>query len=301
VGRAGAALEARGTTVLAHALAMPVLARVGAGAAAGVVRGVGRDAAYVDFDGFVVAVTAPGVPLMPNGIALGSRPDALPWAHSGTPVSLGCGALGAGESSVVWDAERPRVWDPRLRPGAPASPGAVRARGAAILAACGIAAVCEVAALADNVGAGLEAAGRTGVARLLGSVAARDPVLASDAAELLIGRGPGLTPEGDDVIAATAGVLGALAVVAGWSEGELRAWRGAVLAPGLAARTTSLSATLVELAGGGDVIEPVHGLVDLRGDGRARAALRRLLGIGGSTGRAYATAAGAVALVLGAA
>ncbi|MEA2197554.1 MAG: hypothetical protein QOJ25_1605 [Solirubrobacteraceae bacterium] len=269
---------------VAYRVAKPVLARE---SCEGVVRGVGRAAAYVDFDGFVVAVTRPGVALMPNGVALGTRPPELGWARPGARVSLAPGRLG----DVVWEAAWPPVWESRLCAETSVRPEALRARGAEILVACGLEAKPDPAALARAFNLDAEAAA---VALLLGSVASRDAAPAADAAELLIGRGPGLTPVGDDVIAAAAGV----ASIAGWSEGELRAWREAVLPGDLRSRTTALSATLLELAGRGEVIEPVHGLLDGdAGDARWRSAVHRLVRIGASTGGAYAAAAGATAFL----
>jgi hypothetical protein len=292
VALADGATRARGRFAPASYVAAPVLEQT---VGTGVVRGAGRAATYVDFDGFVVALTAPGVALMPNGIAVGMHPDELGWARPGSRVSAAPGRLG----DVRWDAECPPVWEARLCLGLSApvvevrARGAdVRARGAAILAACGVEPEADPAALAGAVGARGVGDDTRAMALLFGSVAAHDPARAADACELLVGRGPGLTPVGDDLIAATAGVVSA---VGGWSEGERRAWRDAVLASGLRSRTTSLSATLIELAAAGDVIEPVHGLFG--GDGTWRAALRRLLGIGGSTGAAYAVAAGAAAFL----
>jgi hypothetical protein len=111
------------------------------------------------------------------------------------------------------------------------------------------------------------------------ALASRDPHGARAEAERLIGLGPGLTPEGDDLLA------GALAVSA-VLHGELPG----VLPPDLRARTTTLSATRLELAARGAVMEPVHGLLAPGWQG----ALERLHGVGHSTGRAYAAGAGAV-------
>jgi hypothetical protein len=118
---------------------------------------------------------------------------------------------------------------------------------------------------------------------LLGrAVAERDPVLAAAAGRQLIGRGPGLTPEGDDAVAATAAVVAA----GPWPEAERQPWLRALLSDDLRARTTSLSATLLELAAARQVAEPLQAL--LAGRPGARARLQRL---GHSTGRAYAAAA----------
>ena len=56
----------------AHLVAVPVLERLG-GELRGVVLGAGPTAAWVDLDGFVVAVTTREVPLLPNAVAVGRR------------------------------------------------------------------------------------------------------------------------------------------------------------------------------------------------------------------------------------
>ena len=116
------------------------------------------------------------------------------------------------------------------------------------------------------------------------------PLLAAEAARALIGRGPGLTPEGDDTVAATAAVV----AVGPWPAAEKAAWLSAALGPDLRERTTSLSATLLELAAEGQVAEPLQALLAGR-----RSALARLLRIGHSTGRAYALAAARALTAIG--
>jgi Protein of unknown function (DUF2877) len=112
------------------------------------------------------------------------------------------------------------------------------------------------------------------------AVETRDPELAAAAGAGLIGRGPGLTPEGDDLIA------GAAAVVAIGSWPEKDEWLEALLGGDLRRRTTALSATLLELAAQGMGPEPLQGW--LAGDAGA---LDRLTAIGHSTGRAIAAGA----------
>jgi hypothetical protein len=109
-------------------------------------------------------------------------------------------------------------------------------------------------------------------------------------ARALIGRGPGLTPEGDDTVAATAAVV----AVGPWPAAEKAAWLSAALGPDLRERTTSLSATLLELAAEGQVAEPLQALLAGR-----PSALARLLRIGHSTGRAYALAAARALTAIG--
>jgi Protein of unknown function (DUF2877) len=103
--------------------------------------------------------------------------------------------------------------------------------------------------------------------------ALRDPALAAEIARGLIGRGPGLTPEGDDAVAVTAAI-----VAAGGADRTLLA---ALLPEDLRARTTALSATLLELAAQGMIAEPFHAVLN-------GAPLERLTRLGHTTGRTYA-------------
>jgi hypothetical protein len=120
------------------------------------------------------------------------------------------------------------------------------------------------------------------------AVESRDPSLAAAAGARLIGRGGGLTPEGDDLVCGVAAVV----AVAGWDESLREAWVGALIGSDLRRRTTSLSATLLELAARGMGPEPLQAW--LAGDASA---LARLEAIGHSTGRAIARGARAGLLV----
>jgi hypothetical protein len=200
-------------------------------------------------DGFVALVTAPGVPWLANAIALGPGP------------------------AVVWD---PVV--ARIEPGP-----ALAARGGAILRALGVA---RPDGVADALSAEATRAPRAAVAALFAALDSADVPARRRAALALLGRGPGLTPEGDDLLAGAC--LTAAAV------GDALA-----LPPGVRTLTTPLSATLLELAAAGAGPKPVHALLDL-GDERWRGALRELEGLGASSGRAIALGVGAAAVALGA-
>ena len=266
----------------AAVVATPVLERLRAGAADGVVRGATARAAYLDLGGFVVALTAPGVPLMPDGIAVDAT--AVPDG----PVRAGPQGIALGSETLRLDAAP--VWDPVLPRAAPEDAAVLRPRGAAILASLG-------PSEAEGLAAGER--GREGLALLRRALAERDADLAERGAALLVGLGGGLTPEGDDVLAATAAVVGAVADAAGLADGERARLVAALVPADAAARTTALSATLLTLAARGGVIEPVHRLLDPAGEGW-RDALATLVATGASTGRAYATATGsALVLLLG--
>src|SRR4051794_16332173 len=107
--------------MVASVVATPVLERLRSAPVDGVVRGATERAAYLDFDGFVVALTAPGVPLMPNGIAVERT------AVGNGPVRATAGRIAFAGGAVTWSADA--AWEPRLPPLA----GALRERGAAIL------------------------------------------------------------------------------------------------------------------------------------------------------------------------
>jgi len=228
-----------------EAVALPALARLPAGWRAAL-RGPGR----IDCNGFVVSVTPPGTPWLPNGVALGPGPET--------------------------------VWDPVV---APVEPGpALAARGAAVLRALG--AGESLAVLPRAAEATALRPSPAAVAALLDALRSGDRDARRRAARGLLGRGPGLTPEGDDVLAGAA-------VVAAAAGAPL------ALPADLRALTTPLSATLLELAAAGAAPRPVHALLDLA-DTRWRAALRELEGLGASSGRAIALGVGVAAAALGA-
>ena len=117
---------------------------------------------------------------------------------------------------------------------------------------------------------------------LVQAVATRDVSLAAVAGARLIGRGGGLTPEGDDLVGGVAAVVASLP----WPGALREEWLGALVGDDLRRRTTALSATLLELAVAGMGPEPLQAL--LAGDA---CALARLKALGHSTGRAIARGA----------
>jgi hypothetical protein len=259
--------------MIAHRVAAPVLEHVGA---RGVVAGVVKTAAYVELDGFVVAVTARGVPLMPNGIALTGQPEE--WPLRGSPIHVTSGGLQGHGWSVLWS----EVWDPSVPRANGVDRERVRRRGEAILR--GAPPTSEGLAVA-----GVGIAASEGVGALLRALRTGEP----PDAHALLGLGQGLTPEGDDLLA---GAAAAVAALAPWDADTRAAWLAAVAPPDARARTTALSATLLDLAARGQAIEPVHALLDLEHD-RWAPALERLERLGHSTGRCYAAAVGAAAVL----
>jgi hypothetical protein len=132
------------------------------------------------------------------------------------------------------------------------------------------------------------AGGPQDVAALRAWLEARVPVPSVPlraAAARLLGRGRGLTPEGDDLLAGAAIGARALGTAAGASPGEVEDIVAALCPPDAAERTGGLSATLLDLAARGAAPEPVHRLASGRGREGALSDLRRL---GASTGAALA-------------
>jgi Protein of unknown function (DUF2877) len=358
----------------AHLVATPVLERIG-GEAAGVVLGAGATAAWVDLDGFVVAITTREVPLLPNAVALAAGSGALQrtGAAVGSVARFAPGRINLGALQVSWDPAAPPAWDPTVSEAEAtnAGPEALTGRGGSLLAALGGSGAALLGALGvepnpdpnpdlravDNhgptphgsttlplrgpqrrrVGAAtgaltpararagstewavpvrvlvhelartglptaIEPGGAAGLARLFAAVRERDPEPAAGAARELLGRGPGLTPEGDDLLAAVAGTLAILGPAAGWDRSTLTAFLAALVAPA-PERTTALAATLLELAARRQLIEPAGRLLDLGpgGDAAWPAALARLQRLGHGSGRAYVAGIAATTSLLAAA
>jgi uncharacterized protein DUF2877 len=277
------------TRLQATALAQPVSEHL---RVPGRVLGSGEVAAYVQHEQFVVAMTARGVPMMPNGITV----DAvrLPSIAPGRAVDHAGHILVIGDTTV--ELAEARSWSPAVSRNTGHPPEDVSRRGRAVLRECGVASSTDPSRLAGSlVGAGMsvgsDSDGKDAVAAALAGVSTRNPAQLVDAATGLIGRGGGLTPEGDDFLGGIAAAHVAFDAVT-----ELRFPPVAELRR----RTTALSATLLELAAAGLVVEPLLHVLELDAPAaRWRPALRRLLAIGHTTGRAWAMGCGAAALLLG--
>jgi hypothetical protein len=293
-------------SVPAHLVAAPVLERID-GEVSGAVLGAGATAAWVDLDGFVVAVTTREVPLLPNAIALAAGAGALAGAAagSGATARLLPGRVTLGSLQVTWDPAAPPRWDPTVPVPTDVTREAVGARGAALLHALGAGARARPEELVRELGRigvaiAADPEGSAGLTLLVRAVGARDPEPAAAAVRALAGRGPGLTPEGDDLLAAVAGTLAVLGPALG-PPGQ--SWDPLLAAlrppPG---RTTALSATLLALALDRRLPEPAGRLLDLGpgGDRGWPAALARLERLGHGSGRAYAAGIAATASLLAA-
>jgi Protein of unknown function (DUF2877) len=306
-------------TFPAHLVATPVLERL-TGERSGVVLGAGATAAWVDLDGFVVAITTREVPLLPNAIALATGPAGSHGLQRsgvapGGAARFAPGRTDLGTLRVTWDPVVPPAWDPTVPSPVALATEAAAGRGAALLRALGIAPApvrkpppdreaSPVVLVRELARVGLATAadpeGAAGMVLLLRAVRERDPEPAAAGAGELLGRGPGLTPEGDDLLAAVAGTLAVLGPATGLDGPDRDALVGALgPRPG---RTTALSATLLELAARGRLAEPAGCLLDLGPDGEAAwpAALARLRRLGHGSGLAYAAGIAAATSLLAA-
>jgi len=292
----------------AHLVATPVLERL-AGERRGVVLGAGATAAWVDLEGFVVAVTSREVPLLPNAIALPTAAGTLsrPGVNAGAAARLAPGRVDLGTLTITWDQTAPPAWDPTV-PVPAATLAAVARRGAAILHALGVrpgprpgdpAALVRGLARVGMATAG-DPEGAAGLTLLFRAVRGRDPGPVVAAAGALLGRGPGLTPEGDDLLAGVAGAVAVLGPATGLGgAGRERFLAALAPEPG---RTTALSATLLALAAERRLAEPAGRLLDLGPAGETAwpGALSRLERLGHGSGRANAAGIAAAAALLAA-
>jgi hypothetical protein len=287
--------------VRAVAVAAPVIDRLAdrTGSPWTVVGATGATA-YLERDRFVLALTGPDVPLMPNGIAVDQVPAR--WPAVGAHVRCGPGLVDLGERRQIrWSAADPPAWDPaltRARAQAREERPAVRTRGDAVLRSCRIRPTADPVTLTASLAASAlrvteQPDGYDGLLALLGSLPGCDAGGAAAATRVLLGRGPGLTPEGDDLLCAAAAAVARYA-----PEGERRdEWLAAVVPADARERSSDLSVTLLELAAAGAVTHPASVVLDVE-ERTWQPALRRLRGIGSSTGRAYALTIGAALVLL---
>jgi hypothetical protein len=241
----------------------------------------GRYAAYLSLSGragVALAVCTYDAVRVPFGIRLGVLAASSPLARlrAGDPVTVGDRVVSAGTLDVTvarWWAARPtvgRVTDSDLAAWAAALQWAREEHGRA-------------PGLGDQ---------DTWALQFAGALARRDASQALAATRRLIGRGPGSTPSGDDLVGSA---LAAIHVLAPSHPAAAALWAacGKPLAAAVTARpeasTTPVSAALLRYAARGEPIGEVADLLRCAarargGQDAARAAALRLLGIGHSSG-----------------
>jgi hypothetical protein len=274
-------------TVPTHAPLAPVVTGVASSAVAPLLRGPRRPvrtlgtfraAVYLGHDdGVLTLVTSDGV-VHPNAIVVGAAAADAPFAGLRPHVR---GTVGEGRIDLPGLEVRVARWrDPRPRLGE-----------------------VDVERLRDTVdGArrqlvatqGADPASEVQLAALAAAVAdaigARDEDAAVAAARRLLGRGPGLTPAGDDVLA---GLVATTVTLAPAVRGGIRAGLVATAETvgdriaGLARdATTAVSAALLHHAARGEVATPAGEVLHaLTGRGDLGTAITALLAVGSTSGR----------------
>jgi hypothetical protein len=214
----------------------------------------------------------------------------LPAIARGRAVHLVDNMLAVGDATL--ELVNAPGWNPAVTGNRRGRPKDARRRGRAVLRGCGVASsTCPSRLAGSLLGAGLlvgsDRTGKDAVTAALTAVWESNPARLVDAAAGLIGRGGGLTPEGDDFLGGLAAALAALGRdPPAFSVSDLRR------------RTTALSATLLDLSWRGLVVEPLIHVLNLDAPAQQwRPALRRLARLGHTTGRAWALG-GAAAFLL---
>lgn len=212
----------------------------------------------------VITVSPPDAIRLPNAIIAG------PWEPRPGGSASGPAECWAGGSRVLaagLDIRIVRWWDP-----SPVFGPLSRARldhGSGVLAR-----LCAAAEHAPGL------AGQDGPGQLAACCASGDLAGAVEAAEHLVGLGPGLVPSGDSVVS---GVLLALRLLGGAISGGTRAvwlanWLSAAVTSDAAQRTTTLAASLLHCAAKGQAAAEVSAvLLGMAGQEPLEPAASRLL------------------------
>jgi len=233
--------------------------------APGRILGCSGAAAWIAVADEVVVVAASDAVRLPNGVALGIPSGRAPLGFDAS--ALDCTVGGGGVLLPAVDVRVVRWWDPR-----PALPAVTPAE-----------VLRSVAVLRDRVAGPPD----PGLGRAL---AGRDPGAVLGAALTVVGRGDGLTPAGDDLVAGALAGYGLIGTALG--DPETARLVGAVAGPldrAARERTTSLSAALLRHACRGEVADPAAGMLRaLAGRGDPAAACEALCAVGHSSGPALA-------------
>ncbi len=227
--------------------------------------GVSTHTWWCALDEEVIVITDDRAARLPNAVlALDGFGAGASSMAAGEEIEIGDGTVGAGTTG--WQIVR--WWDPRVAP--------IPAEAAEVIR--------RVHAAGHSVSTGDEQA-------FSDALRTGDAEEAIARAAALVGRGRGLTPEGDDyLVGAIAGYRHvALSIDDGAAVGVVEATRHRLLATARSA-TTRLSFSLLRHAFRGDVAAPVGALLRaLTGRGDLDTALADTRAIGGSSGPALAS------------
>jgi len=227
----------------------------------------------------VIAVSPPDALRLPNAVITGpfqARESDDCWAGEGRVLACGL------------DIRVMRWWDP-----SPVFGPVSRARldhGCSVLAR-----LCAAAEHAPGL------ADHDGPVRLAACCASGDLAGAVEAVEQLVGLGPGLVPSGDSMVS---GILLALRLLGGAIAGGTRAvwlanWLSAAATCDAAARTTTLAASLLHCAAGGQAAAEVSAvLLGMAGQEPLEPAAAKLLAAAQGADLAWGLVAGCRAALL---
>lgn len=228
----------------------------------GVLLGASSNAAWLQAGGHVLVLSGPGAVRLPNGVTVAEPTDVV-HSRSGDHCVVGEGLLEIGtvKASVV------RWWDPR-----PSLDSTT---------------VSDLATKCSDARQRFECPDDEGLGK---SLLSNDAAAVRHSMCALLGKGDGLTPEGDDVLVGMLAGLRLLgpAVGAPGAGGMLAAVAPIVLteAP---FRTTALSAALLRHAVAGEVADPVAAFLQaLTGRGSLEKAVDDLHMMGNTSGVATA-------------
>lgn len=206
----------------------------------------------------VVAVLAHDAVRLPLALVLASTAAELPLTGLAPGPGEVC-TVGGGQVRWSWPAgvvviTAVRQWVPATVTPGPVATDAIR----------------QVRSLLDSAGTGVEP----------GDVAAlREPACEAAAASAMLGRGPGLTPSGDDVLAGFLVGSRAFALAVPAVQAAVAGQAGA--------RTTALSARLLWHAARGECVPELAALAAaMQGRGAIRPAVSGLLAVGHTSGAA---------------
>jgi hypothetical protein len=260
-------------TIVAGAASLGVRASLGGPRCSGRAIAVFPSAVYVEVgnggDRTVVALVSSDAVRLPNSVVLAApgRQEPFRGIREGDPAYVGDGCV---DLAGRLRARIRRWWDPTP-----------------VLGPLSLARLAQGVRALEAITGPWGLSGHRAPELLAQACADGDLAHAVDAAERIVGLGPGLTPSGDDALA---GLLLALRLLGGAVTGGGRAvwladWLGAAVTAYAGERTTSLAATLLHCAARGQAsVEAAAVLRGIAGQDPFAPAARRLLATGHTSG-----------------